>query len=124
MTNMIDLGFSLLIVFMITAPLLEQEQSIAVNLPVESAKPQASEKDLRFQVVAIDGRGNFYYGDRQVSFTELAERLRSIATQSDPPVISLRADLTLQYQQVIRVLDEVKKNNLTKIHLDTQIQGS
>lgn len=35
-TNLIDVAFTLLIIFMIATPLIQQEQTIPVNLPVES----------------------------------------------------------------------------------------
>ena len=40
-TNLIDLGFTLLIIFMIATPLIQQEQTIPVNLPAEGKKNQA-----------------------------------------------------------------------------------
>jgi len=40
------------------------------------------------------------------------------------PVIRIRADLTLQWQQVVRVMDELTKNKLSKIQFDTQAGGA
>jgi biopolymer transport protein TolR len=42
------------------------------------------------------------------------------AAKPKQPVIRIRADLTLQWQQVVRIMDEVKKHNLTKITFDTE----
>lgn len=118
-TNMVDLGFALLIVFMITAPLLQQEQTIPLSLPLESVKQQSRDRD-EFQSVSIDRNGNYYWGDRRVSFSQVQLNLTALARQSKPPVLRIRADFTLQYQQVVGLLDEVKKNNLSRISLDTQ----
>ena len=41
LTNLIDLGFTLLIIFMISTPLIQSEQTIPVNLPVEAKSEQA-----------------------------------------------------------------------------------
>ena len=46
--------------------------------------------------------------------------LAGMAAKATPPVIRIRADLTLQWQQVVRLMDEIKKHNLTKITFDTQ----
>jgi biopolymer transport protein ExbD len=43
-----------------------------------------------------------------------------LAAKPKQPVIRIRADLTLQWQQVVRLMDEIKKNNLTKITFDTE----
>ena len=120
-TNMIDLGFSLLIVFMITAPLLQQEQTIPLDLPVESARPQKRTQD-EFQSVSIDRNGVYYWDDRRVSFQQVQLNLAALAEQAKPPVLRIRADFSLQYQRVVALLDEVKKNNLTRISLDTKAE--
>jgi biopolymer transport protein TolR len=118
-TNMVDLGFTLLIIFMITTPLIQQEQTIPLNLPGESKKPQQQNKD-EFQTVSIDQNGHYYVGSKQVSFAELGRSLDEFAARSKPPVIRLRGDMTLQYQQIVRVMDELMKRNLTRISLDTE----
>jgi len=118
-TNMVDLGFTLLIIFMITTPLIQSEQTIPVNLPVESKKAQDVLPETEFQVVSIDKAGNFYFGQKRVSFSELSSSLTVLAAKTKQPVIRIRADLSLQWQQVVRVMDVIKKNNLTKITFDT-----
>lgn len=118
-TNMVDLGFTLLIIFMITTPLIQQEQSIPLNLPGESKKPQQQpEKD--FQTVSIDQNGKVYVGSKHVSFVELGKALDEFAARPKKPVIRLRGDMTLQYQQIVRIMDELLKRDLTKISLDTE----
>ncbi len=120
-TNMVDLGFTLLIIFMISTPLIQSEQTIPVNLPAEGKKTQQQQPpDTEFQAVSIDRTGRFYFGSRQVSFAELSSNLGALSAKSKPPVIRIRADLTLQWQQVVRVMDEIKKHNLTRITFDTE----
>lgn len=120
-TNLIDVAFTLLIIFMIATPLIQQEQTIPVNLPSESTKSQIKPPpDTEFQAVSIDRTGNFYVGTTRVTFAELSSNLAAMAAKPKPPVIRIRADLTLQWQQVVRLMDEIKKQNLTKITFDTQ----
>ncbi|HVU17272.1 MAG TPA: biopolymer transporter ExbD [Candidatus Didemnitutus sp.] len=120
-TNLIDLGFTLLIIFMIATPLIQQEQTIPVNLPVESTKSQQKPPaDTEFQSISIDRYGTFYLGTRKVTLTELSSSLAAFAAQPKQPVIRIRADLTLQWQQVVKLMDEIKKRNLSKITFDTQ----
>ena len=121
-TNMVDLGFTLLIIFMISTPLIQKEQTIPVNLPVEGKKAPSPSPDTEFQAVAIDRAGNFYFGGKRVSFAELSSNLGALEARPKPPVIRIRADLTLQWQQVVRVMDEIRKHNLTKITFDTEVK--
>jgi len=120
-TNMVDLGFTLLIIFMITTPLIQSEQTIPVNLPAESKKTQqTTPPDTEYRAVSIDRAGNFYFDNKRMPFSELASNLAALASKPKQPVIRIRADLTLQWQQVVKVMDEIKKNNLTKITFDTE----
>ena len=119
-TNMVDLGFTLLIIFMISTPLIQNEQTIPVNLPTEGKKAQTPPTDTEFQAISIDRAGYFYFGQKRVSFPELSSNLGALAAKPKQPVIRIRADLSLQWQQVVRVMDEIKKHNLTKITFDTE----
>lgn len=120
-TNLIDLGFTLLIIFMIATPLINQEQTIPVNLPVESKSKQVSaDRDTKFVSVSVDVRGNYYIDNAAVTQAELSARLRALGGESKPPVIRIRADATVPYQRVIGLIDELKKNNLSRITFDTQ----
>ncbi len=120
-TNLIDLGFTLLIIFMIATPLIQQEQTIPVNLPTESARTQTKPPpDTEFQSISIDRAGHYYLGSQRITLPELSSKLGAFAAKAKPPVIRIRADLTLQWQQVVHLMDEIKKHNLTKITFDTQ----
>src|SRR5438552_1357018 len=94
-TNMIDLGFTLLIIFMITTSYSQQEQTIPVNLPVAAKSPQTkADKADRFVAVGVDAAGSFYVENSTtaVSLTELRARLRGYAAEAKPPVIRIRGD--------------------------------
>lgn len=120
-TNLVDLGFTLLIIFMIATPMIQNEQTIPVNLPGESKRDQPKvPPDTEFIAVSIDRSGNFYYGSERMSLPELSRQLMTVAARPKQPVIRIRADLSLQWQQVVRVMDEIKKHNLTKITFDTE----
>ncbi|MCZ6672435.1 MAG: biopolymer transporter ExbD [Verrucomicrobia bacterium] len=120
MTPMIDMAFALLIIFMITTPLLEQ--SIQVDLPIESVTRTPAAPETRFQAISIDKEGIFYWSQEQVTLDELENRIKLLAQQNDPPVIHLRGDMTIQYQKIIEVLDLLKQSNLSRISLDTRVK--
>lgn len=120
-TNLIDLGFTLLIIFMIATPLINQEQTIPVNLPVESKSSQAKpDKDTKFVSIAIDAKGGYYLANAPIAFRELSLRLGAFGAEEKPPVIRIRADGKVPYEKVIGLMDELKKNDLSRITFDTQ----
>ena len=118
-TPLIDLAFALLIIFMVTTPLLEQ--TIDVNLPVEASKSQPEERE-EFQAITLDKSGDYYWSDEKVSPLQLGDLLDAMAMDPAPPVLSIRADSALPYQQVITVIDMIKQRKLSKISLDTKVK--
>ena len=121
-TNLIDLGFMLLVIFMIATPLIQQEQTIPVNLPTVSKAPQTKvDKDDRFVAVAVDAKG--YYVDNRttpVTLAELRSRLRAYAAEARQPVIRIRGDAGIPYQRVAELFNEVQKSGLTRFTIDSQ----
>lgn len=119
-TPLMDLAFSLLIIFMISTPLLEQ--TIPVNLPQQDANSASVRPDIDFQLITINADGQIYWGKQPVDLVKLNSLLASLSKTQDPPAISLRADRNLIYQKVIDVIDAIKRHNLTKLHLDTEVK--
>jgi len=117
-TPLIDLAFALLIIFMITAPLLQQ--TIDIRVPVESARPQRTEP-VDPLMLSIDPAGQFFWGTEPVGDGDMKARLaRVAASAAEPPVVQIRADSRLPYQRVVDLLDLVKGAGLSRISLETR----
>jgi len=119
-TPLMDLAFSLLIIFMVTTPLLEQ--SIELKLPQQDAIANAPVSTSDFQIINVDSNGRIFWGKQEVDFSELNSLLRAMALEADPAPISLRCDRNILFQKVVDVLDAIKRNNLTKLHIDTEVK--
>ena len=119
-TPLMDLAFSLLIIFMISTPLLEQ--TIPINLPKQEKNSASDRPEIKFQVISINKNGQIYWGRQPVDLEELDRLLGLLANEKEPPAISLRAEFSLPYQKIVDVIDAVKRNNLTKLHLDTEVK--
>ena len=119
-TPLMDLAFSLLIIFMISTPLLEQ--TIPINLPKQEENPSNARPEIEFQVISINAKGQIYWGKQPVEMVELNSLLESMSKMPDPPAISFRGDFSLPYQKIVDVIDAIKRHNLTKLHLDTEVR--
>ena len=118
-TPLIDLAFSLLIIFMITTPLLEQ--TIPLELPIEEPRdPTDTTTDIQFQAVGIDGF-NYLWGDQRIDREEMRERLEELKQRDDGTVLNVRASGTASYQEVIDLLSLIQQVGLRRISLDTQV---
>ena len=90
-TPMIDMTFLLLIFFMVTTKLTDQQIQVPVNLPV--AKSAVAPADLTNRVVInVDGDGQYYIGDAKASKEEVDEHLKFRFKDYPPLQIYLRMD--------------------------------
>ena len=122
-TNLLDLAFVLLIIFMIATPLITPsgQQTVPVNLPVEAPSPQPTpDPDTKSESIVIRADGSCLIGTRPVQLSRLTDELASYASQTKPPVFHIRMEASSTAQQFISVMEALKKNGLSKISFDTQ----
>jgi biopolymer transport protein TolR len=115
-TPLVDVMLVLLIIFMVTAPLL------VAGVPIDLPESRAGALDPQAEPVqvAIDGSGRITIDDSAVAAAELPARLARIAAQPAPAEgrrIYLRADRTLDYGQVMRVMGELNRAGLNRVAL-------
>jgi biopolymer transport protein TolR len=109
-TPMVDVVLVLLLVFMVTAPMMSR--GIDVSLPVAN-QPQIPPQDR--VTVSVNAEGRIYVSDRPVNIALLEDQLRAVTSGSPDPVVYLRADESLRYSAVIRVVDLIKRAGINRI---------
>ena len=118
-TPLVDVMLMLLVIFMVTAPIIQQ--GVQVNLPQARAGAIAGKEEQL--VVSINRNGRIYLNDTAMSVEELGKKLRSIrALQPDKEVI-LRADQDVRYGAVMRVVAEIKQAGIQKLGMVTRPAG-
>jgi biopolymer transport protein ExbD len=81
-------------------------RGIDVSLPVAN-QPQIPPQDRI--TVSVNAEGRIYVSDQPVNIALLEDRLRGMTSGSSDPVVYLRADESLRYSEVIRVVDLIKR---------------
>lgn len=115
-TPLMDLAWNLLVVFIIMAT--ATVQGISVDLPKASAAPNLGKPKTKAITVVADGR--VFLDTSQVTLAELEDRLRQYrAADPDLPVV-VKGDANVRYNEVIQVLDVVKRVEITNLGLATQ----
>ena len=115
-TPLVDVMLVLLIIFMVTAPLLTS--AVPVNLPDSAANPL--EQDPEQITISIDQEGFIYIDDGLVEVGGFPQAIESLAAQhSEPPLVTLRADRSLDYGRVIAVMGELNRAGFNSISLVT-----
>ena len=115
-TPLVDVMLVLLIIFMVTAPLLVA--GVPIDLP--ESRAGALEQQAEPVQVALDASGAITIDDAPVAEAALPAKLAAIAAQPAPAEgrrIYLRADRTLDYGRVARVLGELNRAGLNRVAL-------
>ena len=108
LTNMIDIVFSILIVFIISAPLMSQ--GVKVDLPKAEAPTMEQEKLLK---VSITKDEKIYIADMQVDFGSFNNVFKSLWNGEMAVVIN--SDENVHYGLVMKVVTQVQKLGVTKL---------
>ena len=122
----IDVMLVLLVIFMVTAPLLNQGVEVDLpKAPAESLDDRTPETEVLVLSVQRDGACYFNVGSEQAQLvdcqqlaprqTEIEERLQR---KPQPPVL-VRADKEVRYEQVIQAMAALKAVGATKVGLST-----
>jgi biopolymer transport protein TolR len=115
-TPLVDVMLVLLIIFMVTAPLLVA--GVPIDLP--ESRAGALDQQAKPVQIAMDASGRITIDDSPVADAELPRTLANIAAQPQPPEgrrIYLRADRTLEYGRVMRVMGELNRAGLNRVAL-------
>jgi biopolymer transport protein TolR len=110
MTPLVDVMLVLLVIFLITAPILNSV--IELNLPNEAASEISDNKPF---VVSIDKNGKYFIDEKAVEFSDLENELQIIAKKNPKQQIHLRADVEVSYGKVSNLLALSQKLGLTNI---------
>jgi len=115
-TPFVDVMLVLLIIFMVTAPMMQQ--GIDVDLP------ETTTQQLRIQdeplVLTVDKTGKFHLGRREISEADLSEKLEAIFEGRDSKEIFLRADENVAYRYVVKALAAARQAGATKLGMVTE----
>ncbi len=115
MTPLIDLTFLLLIIFMITAPLLEK----GINVSPPEMNADELPKENLF-VVNLDKSGKIVYDNEPIQENELISLLKNTYSNNPEITVLFRADGERKYNEVIKVMKIIKKSGIKNISLVTQ----
>jgi len=114
-TPLVDVVLVLLVIFMITAPVLQS--GIEVAVPKTRTVKEITEQRL---VVTINHSQEVFLGDQPVNIHDLTRKLRQSSSDPTHQVIYLRADERVPFGAFATVMDEVKQAGITNISIVTQ----
>jgi TolR protein len=112
-TPLVDVMLVLLIIFMVTAPLMQQ--GIDVNLPKAKGKDLPPEERIS---IVIKKSGTLFLNDQSITRTDMLSRLSAISKRN--PNVYLKADKDVSYGIVIELMGDIKEAGIEKLGIVTE----
>ena len=114
-TPLVDVVLVLLIIFMVTAPVLQS--GIDVNVPRTRTVKEITEERL---VINIDKQQRVFLGNDPVNINEIAAQIRKRIRDPQHQAIFVRADEDVPFGAFATVMDAVKQSGITNVSIVTQ----
>jgi len=111
-TSLVDVAFVLLIIFMITAPMMQG--GVQVRLPRAEARPLEEQTGI---TVSMDRRGRIFVDQAAFSYEDFRATFRALVERRKPAAIYLRADRGVPYGDVVRVLAIIRTAGIRDVGL-------
>jgi len=116
-TPLVDVMLVLLIIFMVTAPIIQQ--GVEVNLPkVKAAALPGKEEQF---IVSITRNRDVYLNDTRISPEQLNEKLKAISVERPNRQVFLRADDAVPYGEVVRTMAAIKAAGIEDVGMVTEM---
>lgn len=119
-TPLVDVMLVLLIIFMVTAPMLQE--GVSVELP--SAKGEPIEKAQQHDeiIISVSGDGSIFVNDKAVTEDQLASCIQEATKDKPNREVFLRADKTVPYGIVVRIMGNLKTAGIANLGMITTPQ--
>jgi len=116
-TNLVDVMLVLLIVFMISAPMMQA--GVEIDLPKATESPKDVSSGI---VISIDKGQNIFIDEYKVAAKDFEARLKTVRDVRKNRPIYIRADRTVPYGFVIELMAKIKKMGIDNVGLVTEME--
>ena len=117
-TPMVDVMLVLLVIFIITAPLINH----AIKLDLPTAQSPVAAQKMETVTLSIDTKGALYLESELLSLKDLELRLAAMSKRNPQPELQLRADKDTRYEVVAQVIGLAQTQGLSKIGFITDVK--
>lgn len=111
-TSLVDVAFILLIIFMITAPILQG--GVEIEIPRAPAAPLRASEGI---VITIDRTGRIYLDDTPVTMEEFNASVVQVIKRRDPETVYVKGDANVAYGVVLKVIGKLKEAEIESVSL-------
>lgn len=118
LSPMIDMIFLLLVFFIVSTMYMTEIKSVPIRLPVAQNSETVSKSNF---TVTLKKDGTIYLDEQKISLEALVQNASLSSKQDENFAVILRAEATVEYQKVIKLMDALKGGGVTRFGLATDI---
>lgn len=115
-TPLVDVMLVLLVIFMVTAPMMQQ--GVQVNLP--KAETKAMNTNEETVIVTVDKSGKIFINKVEVAAADLRSKLAAMFSSKDKKEVFLKADAGVPYGEVVRAMADIKGAGIERLGMVTE----
>jgi biopolymer transport protein TolR len=115
-TPLVDVMLVLLVIFMVTAPMMQQ--GVQVNLPKAEAKALSPKEDTL--VVSVEKSGRTTINGAEIKAEQLKEKLNTMLAGREKREVYLKADSSVPYGDVVQVMAQIKGAGVERLGMVTE----
>ena len=115
-TPLVDVMLVLLVIFMVTAPMMQQ--GVQVNLPKADTRAMTPAEEA--VVVSVDKSGKVFIDKEEIPAGELRKRLSELFVSRAKKEVFLKADAGVPYGEVVRTMADIKGAGIERLGMVTE----
>ena len=112
--SLADIAFLLLVFFLVTTT-IDTDKGIALVLPDRGEATEVRKKNIAN--LLINANGEVLLREEPIAINLIAERARQMLMENDKLIFSVKTDARTKYEVFIKVLDQLKQANATRISI-------
>jgi len=115
-TPLVDVMLVLLVIFMVTAPMMQQ--GVQVNLPKANTKAMTPQDEA--VVVSVDRNGKVFINKDEIPASDLRNRLTAMFASREKKEVFLKADAGVPYGEVVKAMADIKGAGIERLGMVTE----
>lgn len=115
-TPLVDVMLVLLVIFMVTAPMMQQ--GVQVNLPKADTKALAPQEET--VIVTLERSGKVFINKNEVAQADLKAKLTGMFASRAKKEVFLKADKDVPYGEVVKTMAEIKGAGIERLGMVTE----
>lgn len=116
-TPLVDVMLVLLIIFMVTAPMMQE--GITLDVPSADAGPLDQKPEAEPVIIAVTGPGEIYVDGKHAEVGTVTELVQAAREKNAARGVRLRADTNVSYGIVVQIMAKLRKANIENLEIET-----